>query len=371
MRILHINSYYGGGLFYKHLYDQQQREGLEIDVYVPAAKALNPENVDLGDYTIHSVNHRKYDRYFFHLKHRKILKDVKDKFHIHNYSLVHAHSLFSNGYIALKLKKEFGIPYMVAIRNTDVNYFFKYMIHLRKLGVEILKEADKIICLSEPYKHTVIETYVPEHLRCKISRKVRVIPNGIDSFWFENRSDSKATPPKDHLKLVYAGVVNKRKNVLTTAKAVELLQKRGYQVTFTVVGRVEDQRVLQKLASLPYVHYIEQKPKEELINIYHANDIFVMPSIEETFGLVYPEAMSQGLPVIYSKGQGFDGQLDEGVVGYSVTPTSAEEIADRIQAILANFEVLSNHCVNKVDQFRWSRISEAYHEQYSQIVGLF
>ena len=43
-----------------------------------------------------------------------------------------------------------------------------------------------------------------------------------------------------------------------------------------------------------------------------------MPSRYETFGLVYGEAMSQGLPIIYSKGQGVDGYFKEGTVGYGV-----------------------------------------------------
>ena len=47
-----------------------------------------------------------------------------------------------------------------------------------------------------------------------------------------------------------------------------------------------------------------------------------MTSLGESFGLTYAEAMSQGVPVIYSKGQGFDGQFKEGVVGYHVDPLS-------------------------------------------------
>jgi len=43
-----------------------------------------------------------------------------------------------------------------------------------------------------------------------------------------------------------------------------------------------------------------------------------MPSITETFGLVYAEALSQGLPVLYTRGQGFDRQFEEGEVGYAV-----------------------------------------------------
>ena len=40
---------------------------------------------------------------------------------------------------------------------------------------------------------------------------------------------------------------------------------------------------------------------------------FCLPSHAETFGLVYVEAMSQGLPIIY-EGQGFDKQFQDGEV---------------------------------------------------------
>ena len=59
----------------------------------------------------------------------------------------------------MKLKRQYGIPYIVAVRNTDVNLFFKKMIHLRKLGINIMKEADKVIFLSNTYKDQVIEIY--------------------------------------------------------------------------------------------------------------------------------------------------------------------------------------------------------------------
>ncbi|KUO49310.1 MAG: hypothetical protein APF76_16030 [Desulfitibacter sp. BRH_c19] len=93
----------------------------------------------------------------FHLKHIKIFKDAVRQYRINDYSVVHAHSLFSNGYIALNLKRKFGKPYIVAVRNTDVNIFFKYMIHLRRLGVQILENADRIIFLSKAYRDKVMK----------------------------------------------------------------------------------------------------------------------------------------------------------------------------------------------------------------------
>ncbi|MBZ2174079.1 glycosyltransferase [Schnuerera sp. xch1] len=95
------------------------------------------------------------------------------------------------------------------------------------------------------------------------------------------------------------------------------------------------------ISECPFIKYISYCQKE-LVNHYRDPDIFVMSSKYGTFGLVYAEAMSQGLPVIYIRGQGFDGQVNEGEVGYSVQYDSAEEIAKRIEDILDNYENISN-----------------------------
>jgi glycosyltransferase involved in cell wall biosynthesis len=367
MKILHINSYYSVSSFYKNLYDKQKESGLNLDVYVPVSTAVDVSDLKLGDYTTISKNHGKYDRLAFHIKHKKIYNDIVKKYEMNDFSIVHAHSLFSNGYIALRVKKDFGIPYVVAVRNTDANAFFKYMIHLRKLGVKILKEAEKVIFLSKTYRDFVVEKYVFAELKKEILNKTEIITNGIDDFWFQNKGAMKACPRKENLRLVYAGIINKNKNLITIAKAIEILQQKGYNVQFTVVGRIANKRIYQQITVRPYVKYVEPRPKEELIKIYRANDIFVMPSIHETFGLVYAEAMSQGLPVIYTKGQGFDEQFEEGMVGYHVDCFNAEEIANRIIDMSNNYEVLSKNCTKLCSKFDWQIISKNYRKLYGDV----
>ncbi|WP_226643036.1 glycosyltransferase family 4 protein [Mesobacillus subterraneus] len=367
MKILHINSYFNGSSFYKNLYDKQKENGLDIDVFVPVSKLIKEPSYYSGSYTVFSKNHNKYDRFFFRYKCNKILKDIKHTFNVEEYSVVHAHSLFSNGFIALKLKKRFNIPYIVAVRNTDVNIFFKYMLHLREIGVDILREAEKVIFLSEPYKNIVIEKYVPNELKKNVSNKSVIIPNGIDDFWFENKNKCKSPITEKKIQLLYVGVINKNKNILTTVKVIEKLQTEGLDVTLTVVGRIVDKKVFNQIVNLPFIQYLEPLSKEALIKIYRSNDIFIMPSIHETFGLVYAEALSQGLPVLYSKGQGFDGQFPNGEIGYSVNANSAREITGKIKEILTNYETISMNCVKKVDKFNWKRISDDYHRIYSQV----
>ena len=54
-------------------------------------------------------------------------------------------------------------------------------------------------------------------------------------------------------------------------------------------------------------YYGEITDKKTLKNLYRENDMFVMPSKNETFGLVYIEALLQGLPILYAKNEGIEG----------------------------------------------------------------
>ena len=360
MKILHINSYYSGSKFYKNLYESQNNMGFDIDVFVPVASNAKFADFNYGKYTIISRNHNKYDRLFFHIKHNKIFRDIQAKYNISDYSIIHAHSLFSNGYIALKLKRKYAIPYIVAVRNTDVNVFFEKMIQLRSLGVEILKEAAHVIFLSKSYEEQVISKYVPQNLKNYIKSKVSIIPNGIDDFWHYNINIHNRELNLPYLQLLQVGDINKNKNIITTVKAIDILTKEGYKVKLNVVGRIKDNSIFEKIKDLEYVNYMGFFDKEELIKLYKENDIFILPSIKETFGLVYAEAMSQGLPVIYTKGQGFDGQFKDGEIGFAVQHNSPEEIAERIHRIIDRYNEISKNCLKNIDKFRWDNIVKEY-----------
>jgi len=76
--------------------------------------------------------------------------------------------------------------------------------------------------------------------------------------------------------------------------------------------------------------------------------------------------MTQGLPVIYSKGQGFDGQFEEGTVGYHAASKNEEEIADRIIDIMGNYETISRNCIQLSGKFDWAKIAGKYGRVYQK-----
>lgn len=366
MKILHINSYFASSAFYRHLFKEQIKNGLDIKVFVPVSKSFD-ETFKCDDYISLSRNHRKSDRFIFHLKHWKILNDITKNYKIKDYDIIHAHSLFSNGYIAYKLYKKTNIPYIVAVRDTDLNVFFSKMVHLRRTGIKILQNAKSVIFLSTPYKEATINKYVPKRYQQNIKEKSLVIPNGIDSFWLRNRNKPKRLSLDKKIKLIYVGRISQRKNVLTSAKVCEYLIRNGFDIEFNVIGKIEDEKIFNKLKKYNFVNYFPAQPKEKLINFYRKNDIFIMPSITETFGLVYGEAMSQGLPVIYSKNQGFDGQIKEGLAGYPVNCFDVKEIAERIIDIINNYEQMSENSVKYCTKFDWKKITNQYISIYKRI----
>ncbi len=371
MKLLNINSYYYSSTVHRQMQEALRAQNLEPVTYVPLSKGYMPRpecQYSEEDWVNVSRCYREVDRYLFHFKHGKILKDLFHRFDLEQFACLHAHSLFSNGYIAMKVKQKYGIPYIVAVRNTDVNSFFKYMVHLRRIGLQILRESDRIVFLSKPYRDNVLGKFDYPRQSEDIYQKSLIIPNGIDGFWFLNKGRAKSKPEKNNIKLLYAGAVSKSKNITTTIKAIDILKQKGCNIVFTVVGKIADQHLYNQIMKRSDIKYISPQPKEELLKIYRDNDIFVMPSIKESFGLVYAEAMSQGTPVIYSKGQGFDGHFEDGIVGYSVDCFDETEIADKITRILGNYERFSDACTRLGDKFSWVSISQQYGDIYTEIL---
>ena len=373
MKVLHINCNYIYTRLHNLLAERLIGLGADVRVYSPVVYGAKGVIEPDSDRVIVSECFNKRDRYVFDYKQKKIIKDAESKIKVGDFDIIHAHTLFSDGNAAMYFHKKYGIPYMVAVRDTDVNAFFKKAFYLRKRGVEIMENAAAVFFLSVTYKDAVLEQYVPKEKRAAIEKKCRIIPNGIDDFWLENIATDRDNSvflenfDKKILRPVYVGAVSKRKNVVTTLKALELLRQKGWDIEFTVIGKDEDAEQMEAVRADKHTSYEGPKKKEEIIGYLKKADIFIMPSVTETFGLSYAEAVSQGVPVIYSKGQGFDGQFEEGEVGYHVDCFSAEEIAGKIEKITEDYARISLNCTKGALKFNWQDISAEYMQLYEQV----
>ena len=367
MKVLQLVAGYFGNKLYSCLFSNLSDLMIENIIYVPVHRTFSIPNGVTSEVIVSSC-FTTLDRVLFYSKQNKILKDVLGKISMNNIDLVHAHTLFSTGFLALKLHEKYGIPYIVAVRNTDYHVFFKRMPHLRKIGINILRHAKKIIFLSPKYMERLLNEYIPQNEQNIFKSKMVVIPNGIDSIFFKEggKERIKINSP---LRILYVGEISKNKNIETTFKAIQKLACEKISVQYRVVGQIKENKYKKFLKSHAEIEYYPKCTHSEVINHMRWADIFVMPSYKETFGLVYAEAMSQGLPVLYTRNEGFDGQFNDGLVGYAINPHCPIDIAEKIKAILTNYSSFSRNALSHIEKFSWEDIASQYKNIYSNLLN--
>lgn len=376
MRLLHICSDYSNQALYKQMIIHLQEENLEQIVYVPVRKEseINKYNIETYKNIQIVYDHclRKRHRFLFKMKIAHITNRIIAKIDFKKIELIHGHFLFSDGAVALKIKQKLNIPYIVTVRNTDVNLFFKYMFHLRRKGIEILLNADRIIFLTPAYVNEVISKYIPTDLHEAIKMKISILPNGLNEYWIENINE-RIVQKTDLLRILYVGDFTPNKNVLSIIKCVEQLKDEGINIQLTLVGGggSNSKTVMDRLKNCDkktVQFHKSTSNKDDLLSYYRANDLFIMPSFKETFGIVYLEAMSQGLPILYSQGQGVDGYFANDPPGYAVNPYSIEDLKSKVLLAYNNIEILSANSLIHIKGFSWPKIAEEYRNIYNSIV---
>ncbi len=368
MKILHINSEYATNALHKNLVNSLSNYSISQLVYAPIKKKTNEGKNELrsnGIICLYSKKLMFFHRFLYSFKMSFLLKDIVNKVDLTKVNLVHAYKLYSDGGVAYKLYSRYRIPYIVTIRNSDINVFLKYMVHLKPYAKKILLSAQNIVFVSPAYTGIIKKEFAD--IYTIICDKFIVIPNGIDSFWQKNLSISQKVISYP-IRLLFVGRFDKNKNIesiIKTAKALE-----GNYILRIVGGGGNNEQKIKKIA-FNNPNSIELYPKvkkEELLKHYQQSHIFVMPSFYETFGLVYIEAMTQGLPVVYSKGQGIDGYFEEGSIGYSVNPTKYESILQAINKITDRYHAISKNCIKSASDFKWSEIASTYLILYKNII---
>lgn len=380
MHILHIANSYGGTEVYTQLIKHLDQLGIKQTVYVP----LNVNNrsrvgnflIDFkvsGSKIIYSTKLQNIHRYLYDLKIRTIVKDILKYIDINSVDLIHAGLFCTDGAVAYELSKKYDTPYIVAVRNTDVNFYYKNFWWKRKYFHTVLNNSRKIIFISHQYKQNFLKLLQNKGIDGLDTKSV-VIPNGLNSFFFENRI-SEIKKLHSPVRIVFAGAFNKGKNIVEIINALSILVKKGYLIDLSLIGkglqfRKEDKTYLETIYSLaknkPWIKIQDSLPKAELLSSFREHDIFIMPSVPETFGIVYLEALSQGLPIIFAQGQGFDGYYNHKNIGFSVDANDVSDIASKTEHIINNYDNISKNVydLNLSEDFSWEKLAEKYYVIY-------
>jgi glycosyltransferase involved in cell wall biosynthesis len=154
--------------------------------------------------------------------------------------------------------------------------------------------------------------------------------------WFRNESANarKESAPGGAHKILYVGALNKRKGVTSLLEAFAIVARQQPETRLVLIGDGPLRSSLEALARRLGVHaqvdfggFIQPI---RLPATYAQAEIFVLPSLEDTFGVVVVEAMACGVPVVCSKYAGASSHLVDGTNAFIVDPEDTAQLADRI-----------------------------------------
>jgi glycosyltransferase involved in cell wall biosynthesis len=372
LSVLHICSDFAKQRIYMELVRQMAQDGIAQKVYVPVRSDkeldyLRNANIRSVDFQFAKIL-RPAHRILFRRKIRKVTQDLLSRIDPKSVTNVHAHFLYSDGGVARALNKAYGLPYVVSVRNTDVNLFMKLRPDLRWLAQDILERARRVVFITPSYRD-LVSKWLPASRREAFNAKARIIPNGLPQFWLANTYHGPRNA--DSLKILYVGDFTRNKNIPRAIAAVSKLNEtRPASLTLVGGGGDGEEEVRSLVATSSCVSWRGRVDKpDELLSLYREHDIFLMPSLKETFGVVYLEAMSQGLPVIHSRGQGIDGYFEPGGVAEAVNPLDTDSIAAAILSLAQRLDRIRGQCVASAESFNWPRIARMCVDSYKDSLG--
>lgn len=176
----------------------------------------------------------------------------------------------------------------------------------------------------------------------RLRERILVIRNGVRG---------PTTPPEDALttsgntRLILVGRISPRKGTDTAVRAVALLRERGRPVTLDLVGSVFEgyEWFERELDELVHKHRLGEVVRShgfdgDVWSHYAAADMVLVPSRMEPFGNTAVEAQLAMRPVVVTDAQGLPETVDGGRRGSVVPPDDPHALAERIEALLDDWE---------------------------------
>lgn len=206
----------------------------------------------------------------------------------------------------------------------------------------------------------------------KLKRLPFICYSGVPDEIVESAEKNCSKQSGKQIKLLYAGGLVKNKHVDSIMNAISKLNMdERERLSLTIVGSGPQDQELRDLATTILkdvsVRFTGRLPRNIVADEMGKANVFIMISENETFGMVYLEAMLQGCIVVASRGGGFDGIIKNGENGFLCPPGDADTLAKILrEIILTDIEGKNNlgqAAINTATSFSESMVAKRYLEE--------
>jgi glycosyltransferase involved in cell wall biosynthesis len=283
-----------------------------------------------------------------------------------DFDLIHSQFTWSSGYVGAKLKEKYDVPFVVTAHGYDIYSLPFKDSEWRKRIEYVLNSADHIITVSK------------SNLKCinklDVSTPVTVIPNGYDSNKFyprdQNDCRDQLNIPIDKSVLLTVGNLEEVKGQKYLIEAMQEIIKSRKDVLCYIVGSGPLESKLKKqilVAGLEnYVKLVGAKPHSEIPIWMNACDVFVLPSLRESFGVVQIEAMACGKPVVATYNGGSEEIIVSEDYGLLVERSNSHNLSKMIEVGISKIWN-RGQIIEYSKYYQWKNVTKQIHKIYSTV----
>ncbi len=243
--------------------------------------------------------------------------------------VIHAHVVLPAGWVAARISHQFDIPAMVTEHTSPFSVHLRTSLQ-RRLVRETLATI-RVAAVSPALRQTIL-AFAPE-------AHVYVLPEVVAARFFthDTKSDVEVHQKK---RILVVALLSSQKGIPYLLDALALLREHG-SGSFEVVigGDGPDRRNLEQHARerglTDVCRFVGLLNQEQVRSWMRWCDVFVLPSLHETFGIVVGEAMACGKPVIATRCGGPEYVVDESS-GVIVPPADSRALANALERFLKN-----------------------------------
>lgn len=293
-------------------------------------------------------------------------EEIVKKNRIDKFDICHCNVTFPAGLIALDLKKEFKIPYILTEHWTLFlpykNDYKKLPFYIKNKMKEIVKEAERVVPVSSHLRNSMIQK--------GLKGNYTVIPNVVDTELF-NLGEDTENEVKNILHV--STLVENHKNIHGIFSTLKKIAETRSDFKLTIVsdGDIERAKEIQKNNGLAdkFVEYHSTKTPEEISEFYKKADFFLLFSNYENLPVVISESLCCGLPVVSSSVGGIPEMIDNSN-GLIVNPGDKEGLKEAVIKLLDNIGAYSKQEIrnNAIKKYENKVVGKKYYKLYNKLI---
>lgn len=296
---------------------------------------------------------------------KRLIREIELEF---QFDLIHAHTALPDGYAGMLISMEFRKPLVVTFQATDLDITANKNKYCLSALQKVFTFAKRVVSPSPRLAKDFVFRFGMESL---------VIGYGFSASEVFTGDSNVLEAYEGRRVLLSVSRLIPTKGIELNICAIKQLIKKYEDLLYLVIGDGPDRAKLEELTRdlglANHVVFIGHVP-HEIVMKYMANcEVFTLPSWQETFGLVYVEAMAHAKPVVAVQKQGVDGIVIHGKNGLLVKPRDIDSLVEALDFLLSHPEearTMGERARKLVlDHYTWEKNAEKTIQVYREVLN--